>query len=85
MPGGGEHHQPGAGIEVEDGSGARLDDNAHVGAPLAKKMRLTGPPSVGVSMDMENVPGPKKTKVVVKDVAYKTYYAFLYYVGGLVI
>lgn len=32
-----------------------------------------------VTNDQDSIPGPKKTKVVVKDVAYATYFAFLYY------
>lgn len=31
---------------------------------------------------LEPVPGPPKTTVVVRDVAYSTYLAFLYYVRG---
>jgi hypothetical protein len=37
--------------------------------------------TAGIDIEQDVVPGPKKTKVIVPDVAYTTYRAFLYYVS----
>jgi hypothetical protein len=45
------------------------------------RFNFVGPRGERLSGDEASIPGPKKTKVIVKECEYVTYFAVLYYVS----
>jgi hypothetical protein len=65
--------------EGEDGKSRNVRQKiAHPSSPQASNAQIT--PRGSASVMEKGVPGPPKLRVVVKDVAYTTYRAVLYYV-----
>jgi hypothetical protein len=65
-------------VGKNDDSGAISDTP---GLPAALVPVPTAPTSASAAANTPVVPGPAKVPVVVRDVAYVTYKAFLYYVS----